>query len=175
MQTHGERMLLRLRDFQQAKGQGRSPLRKAGDSAHRIDEQRDGVRLSLDFEEVDKLGLRMRRFQAAMANPAETFDLARLRRQAEEIARRVSYLTENIALIEIDQSHGKAQLRSQAPLQEKSGKSYFEILLNGNHSLSLCRYEISGSASPRQLVAFGTTQEIFERLVNDFVAVLSLG
>jgi hypothetical protein len=172
MKTFGERLLARMLAVPQARNHRETNHRS------RIEEERDGVRVFVEFDDVDKIGMRMRQLYAENAKPfvdAE-LDTGRLRRQADEIVRRVTYLTEQIELIELDQHNGKAQLRSKHPQREKERTSFFEILFDGNHKLSLRRYESSGKAlaSRRVGIAFELTHDIFNRLVSDLVAVLAI-
>lgn len=179
--TPGERMMARVREGRQTKGQSRGPGRQtaagpAGDAGYVIEEDHDGVRLRADFHDIDKFSLQLRSFEAALSNPPQPahFNLERLRRQVDAIKRRVSYLLENFDLIEFDEHNGVAQLRSAPPAHEERTISFYEIFLRGNHALSICRYEVSGTPALRKVVPVGITQEAFERLANDFVAVLFL-
>lgn len=173
MKTPGEKMLARLR----AVGKEKSPLQN-DHPALRVEAEHEEFRLMVEFEDIDKIGLRLRRFGAQKASPFAdaTFDLARLRRQADEVVRRVSYLTEDVALIELDEKNGQAQVRSARGKNDQKNAGYYEILLNGNDSLSFCRYKIAGdnSRAARSAVPIIMTHDIFERLVNDLAAVLSI-
>jgi len=173
MKTFGERLLTRMLTVPQARNH-----REAVHHA-RVEEERDGVRVFVEFDDVDKIGARLRHLYVENVKPFvdATLDADRLRRQADEIVRRVTYLTEQIELIELDKRNGKAQLRSKLSRRENERASFYEILLDGNYKLTLRRYEFSveASASRRIGVMFEMTHDIFNRLVSDFVAVLDVG
>ena len=172
MKTFAERLLTRMLAV--------PPARNHREVTHhsRVEEERDGIRVFVEFDDVDKIGVRMRRLHVENVKPFidAALDVDRLRRQADEIVRRVSYLTEQIELIELDKRNGKAQVRSKLPRRENERTSFFEILLDGNYKLTLRRYEFSVevSASRRIGIAFEVTHDIFNRLVSDFVAVLAV-
>lgn len=172
MKTFGERLLTHMLAVPQARNH-REAIHHA-----RVEEELDGVRVFVEFDDVDKIGVRMRRLYVENVRPFVdvALDADRLRRQADEIVRRVSYLTEQIELIELDKRNGKAQLRSKLPQRETERASFFEILLDGNYKLTLRRYEFSVevSASRRIEIAFEMTHDIFTRLVSDFEAVLAV-
>ena len=176
MKTLGEKMLARVRDFPQAKSSWHGPAQPHEEAIYRLEEEAEGFRLCGEFVDADKLSVQALRLQVAAAQAPEAiaFDARRLRHQAEEIVRRASYLTEKLELVELDQNNGKAQIRSSAPRREPHGTSYFEIVLMGNRELSICRYEYAEHAASRQPVSFVIAQEMIERLVNDFIAVLSM-
>jgi len=173
MKTFGERLLSRMLAIPQARNH------REGGHHSRVEEERDGVRVFVEFDDVDKIGVRLRRLHVESVKPFvdAALDADRLRRQADEIVRRVSYLTEQIELIELDKRTGKAQLRSKLPQRENERASFYEILLDGNYKLSLRRYEFSAEApaSRRIGIAFEMTHDIFNRLVSDLVAVLEIG
>jgi hypothetical protein len=178
MKTLGEKAAARLRHLRQAKSSWHGPVLQPGDSVSCIEEESSGYRLRLELDDADKLSLQARALQVSKSTastPAQ-FDADRLRRQADEVARRVTYLTEKIRLVELDQHNHTAQLRSVSPMHDKDGMSYFEILLSGNHALSLRRYQMSeqGTSSQRVGVAFVISQELFERLVDDFIEALEV-
>lgn len=164
-----ERMAARLHSLRHA-------MQSKGEAGYVVEELWDGMRLHAEFHEIDKLSLQLRFFEAAVDNPPPptSVDRERLRRQADAIKQRVSYLLEDFRVIELDEQNGLAQLRSVPPALEQRSICYYEILLRGNHSLSLCRYEASGTPSTRRVVPASVTQEAFARLCDDFVAVLSL-
>ncbi len=172
MKTFGERLLARMFSVPPARNH-----REMNHCPH-VEEERDGVRAFVEFDDVDKIGTRLRHLHVEGVKPFANaeFDADRLRRQAAEIVRRVTYLTEQIELIELDQHTGKAQLRSKQPQREKERTSFYEILLDGNHKLSLRRYEFSNqtTASRRVGITFEMTHYIFNRLVSDLVAVLAM-
>lgn len=173
MTTLGERILARVFAARQATNHW-----QAGHPVLRAEEESGGVRVAVEFVDVDRIGLRLRRLHAERITPFvdAAYDPDRLRRQAEEIARRVSYLTERLGLIEFDAHHGRAQLRSTPPRRDTAHHSFYEIILTRNHQVAFCRYESADKdvPSPRAVVAFEITHDMFSRLVNDLAATLTV-
>jgi hypothetical protein len=172
MKAYGEKLLERMFAAPQTTNH------RLGGHVLRVVEESGGIRLAVEYHEVDKIGLRLRSLRAERAGPFvdAAFDAVRLRRQAEDLARRISYLTEQIQLVELDTQNGRAQLRSAPPRRENGRLIFYEILFEQNHHLSFHRYEHVDKArsSRRAAVAFELTHGIFRRLVDDFAAVLTI-
>jgi hypothetical protein len=93
-----------------------------------------------------------------------------LKRTAEVLSSRLTYLLEPISPIEIDSEGCLVQLRSNPPQKESDRTSYYELLVARSGELSLCRYARSSGQS-RQMIAAQVTREVLVRLVADFSAV----
>lgn len=93
----------------------------------------------------------------------------RVKRVAESVTRRVTYLLEPIHPIETDAEACVVQLRSTKPDDRGGVRSYYEILVRTGGSVSLRRYE-AARGQLRQAVAMNLTHEIVARLADDFVA-----
>lgn len=98
----------------------------------------------------------------------EQLDSTQLKELGEQLAKRVTYLLEQIRPIEIDGQAATLQLRSQRPQQHQNGKRYYEVLAQPG-SILLCRYEKSPAAS-RKRVPANVTREVMIQLVSDFEA-----
>ncbi len=173
MKTFGEKILDRLHQTRQIWNLQPAPAKNGQAASFLIEQSWDGLQLRLELEDLDKLSLRLRQIELRAANPSPALDVERLRRQAHALTRR-PWLGDTIELIELDEHLGKAQLRSQPPLREKDRISYFEIRLDGHHSLTLCRYTAARDSASREVCAFGITLDVFERLLTAVAAVLGI-
>ena len=93
-----------------------------------------------------------------------------MRKVAEALSARLTYLLEPIQPIEVDPDHCVVQMRSNPPQRNENRTSYYELLVARGGQLSLCRYE-KDTSSIRQCVPAQVTLEVFWRLLGDFSAV----
>jgi hypothetical protein len=173
MKTFGEKVLDRRHQPRSAWNLQPAPAQEGLAPSFLIEQSLEGLHLRFELEDLDKLSLRLRQIELHAVNPLPVVEVERLRRQANAFTRR-SWLGDKIELIELDEHSGKAQLRSHPPLREKDRISYFEIRLDGHHSLSLCRYSAARGFASREVCAFGITLEVFERLLTDMAAALNI-
>jgi hypothetical protein len=96
--------------------------------------------------------------------------IGEIKRVAEELAARLTYLLEAIRPIEVDPEQCVVQLRSSPPRREEDKSSYYELIVERSGSLSLRRYE-KQSGDVRRQVPMLLTREVFRRLVGDFATV----
>ena len=98
-----------------------------------------------------------------------------LQRQAEQIVKRLTYLTEPLALVELDEVEGVAQVRSAPPSQDGETVTYWEAELQARpHSqVRLSRYCWSPEISGRELVAHPIAFARLAQIAEDLA--LSLG
>jgi hypothetical protein len=97
--------------------------------------------------------------------------MERVKKISGALSTRLTYLMEPISPIEADLDSCTLQLRSMPPKQGEQGTIYYELLVKRGGSLSLQRY----MAKPGQMrlpIAAQVTREVFQRLADDFVAVL---
>ena len=91
-----------------------------------------------------------------------------LRAWAERIAGRASGLLESLKVLEIDDTHSVAVLRSDKPARKGETIAYYEVRLTGTTAASVRRYQIIAKANqPREQVAFAVTHEALAKLVGD--------
>lgn len=94
-----------------------------------------------------------------------------LRSWAELAAKRTTGLLESLAVYEIDDGRGEAILRSQTPTQRAGQVGFYEVVLRGTASATLCRYTASHQpGSHRQQVAFALTHEAMAKVAEDLTA-----
>jgi len=92
-----------------------------------------------------------------------------VKRVAEALAGRLSYLLEPIRTIEADVDTCTVQMRSLPPRQTEDGtRSYYELQVSGGGKLSLCRY-VKEPDQSRRTVPVQVTREVFSRLITDFI------
>ena len=95
-----------------------------------------------------------------------------LKKIAEQLSARLTYLLEPISPIETDAQGCVVQMRSNPPHKDADRTSYYELLVSRSGELSLCRYTRPAGA-PRQLIAAHVTREVLLRLAADFAAVVA--
>jgi hypothetical protein len=102
----------------------------------------------------------------------ETTELAtatafELQAASADLAKRVNYLLEPIAPIELDAGGCSVQMRSNPPQKDDNGRRYYELLIRRGGTIALCRYE-KQPGQPRVRIPAVLTHEVIGRLVDDF-------
>ena len=92
-----------------------------------------------------------------------------LKKTAEQLSAKLTYLLEPISPIEVDAAGCVVQLRSNPPQKEADRTSYYELLVTRDGHISLSRYSRTGKQG-RELIAAHVTREVLLRLVGDFAA-----
>jgi hypothetical protein len=126
-------------------------------------------RFECDLSAVDGIGAAVERFSFHTRRLTGS-SLEKLKKIGEDLSRRVTYLLEPIAIIEIDAEGVTVQLRSAPPSQEDGVTSYYELTISEG-GLDLSRYE-SRSGQPRHAVPAKFTHEALRRLAKDIVAAV---
>ena len=90
---------------------------------------------------------------------------------AKTLSKRLGYLLESISPMEVDEGACVVQMRSNPPHKDDDGTRYYELVV-ARGELTLCRFA-RVSNQPRTVVAANVTREVFERLVEDFVAAVA--
>jgi hypothetical protein len=94
-----------------------------------------------------------------------------LKKTAEQLSARLTYLLEPISPIEVDAHGCVVQMRSNPPQKDADRTSYYELLVSRSGELSLYRYSrIPGQS--REPIAAHVTREVLARLAADFAAVI---
>ncbi len=131
----------------------------------------DGAdRFRSELVELDRLGCSFIHF--AVETPRlEAASVDRLKKVAQTLAERITYLLEPVTAVEVDAERAVVQMRSKPPQKDDDGTVYYELLVERGGSISLCRFKkVTGSA--RHVAPAHVTREVFARLVGDFCAVL---
>jgi hypothetical protein len=85
---------------------------------------------------------------------------------AHAIAARTAGLIEPLRVVELDEVSQKALLRSEKPARRDGKATYYEVVVQGTQSASLCRYQANEESTPRrEQIAFVLTHEVVANLV----------
>jgi hypothetical protein len=127
--------------------------------------QHDGAQVTLNVADFDRLGLML---NGVKIEWSEALSAAETKAFAERIAQRVTYLTEDLALVEWTEQNADAMLRSTPQEMQGQRSDYFELCLWGGRALQLCRYRPLADKAGREVIPFHLTADLLERLLNDF-------
>jgi hypothetical protein len=132
-----------------------------------------GVDLAVDVTAADSMSCSCREFR--MRVPALSGagpDV--LKKWAEDLCARVTYLLEQIGPLEIDIEGKQVLIRSKAPDKRDNATAFYEILLQsqGAGLFTLRRYRRDGKSAPREHVDLRTTHELLEKLADDLIATI---
>ncbi|WP_296461659.1 hypothetical protein, partial [Rubinisphaera sp.] len=94
-----------------------------------------------------------------------------IKRWADDLSRRITYLLEQIGPIEFDDQAGSAMIRSNQPTQLPSGAVYYEFVLQSasKNAVTINRFEIVKGQPGRKRVTLQLTHEVLVKLVNDLL------
>jgi len=120
-----------------------------------MDEVRDGVKVTTDVEATDLLGMLVRRIQLESPRKGD------LRKQAQEVVEKITYLGSELKVIEVDGVSNAVQIRSKKPAEN----GYVEVILRGGNFLSL----------ERKPEALHISKGDFERLIQELTEIISRG
>ncbi len=125
----------------------------------------DGWNVTVAAECVDVVGCRI--LELSLRRTAE-MPAVELKTRAEQACQRVTGLMEPLRLVEVDGTRNTALLRSEEPGQLGDERYYYEVLLEGDGSSVMRRYQAPREGQPRrQQVAFTLTHEALAKLVRD--------
>jgi hypothetical protein len=132
-----------------------------------------GMSLTVEFTAVDSMSCSFTEialFVPALQNAA--FDA--LKKWAQSLSQRLTYLLENIGPLEFDPDAGEVLIRSTPPSQLASGTQYFEIILSSHTSgtFTLRRYMSVKGQPGRQSVDITVTHEVLLKLTDDLLATI---
>lgn len=129
-----------------------------------------GITLTIDFTAIDSLGCTFR--ELALDVPAlqnSAFDA--LKKWAEQLSQRITYLLEHLAPLEFDPAAGEVMIRSVPPDTLPDGTQYYEVLLQSHSGgrFSLKRFRSEKGTPGRTQVEMHTTLEVLLKLADDLV------
>ena len=119
----------------------------------KIEDEFDGVKMCVEVEAVDQLGLLLKRVQ--MEAPSRT---GVLQNQARAVVEKVTYLGGPLKVIEVDGVSNAAQIRSGKPENDH----FVEVILRGGNWLALER---------RPAGALHISKGNFRRLIEDLAGI----
>lgn len=124
-----------------------------------------GWTVAVTAERVETVGCQLWELSLRRAAASPAIDI---RARAEEISRRVTGLLEPLHVLEVDQGRNVALLRSEQPGQHGESRFYYEVMVEGNGSASVRRYQAPQQGEPRrQQIVFTLTHEALTKLVRD--------
>lgn len=129
----------------------------------------------LEFTDHDRYSVALLSLEVGSGMPAEADTRAYLSSRAAEIARRLSYLEEALAVWELDGSEAIAQLRSSPPQREEQELSYWEVVLKAGSqpSASIARYRWAPGMTEREQIQYPATFALVGRLTESLAAALT--
>jgi hypothetical protein len=129
---------------------------------------------ALEFFDYDRYSITLRTLAVGSGTPAPDDARAYLSAHAAEIARRMSYLEEPLAVWELDGDEHMAQLRSSPPQREGEETLYWEVTLQAGPQpgARLTRYRWLPGMPERELVAYPATFALIARMLDSLSAGL---
>ncbi len=124
--------------------------------------------LELMFHAVDRLGCSLNQIRLTAPQLAQK-SLDELRQWADELCRKVTYLSEQLGPLEVDAVDRQVLIRSTPPDRSATETRYYEIQLQtlGGGQFCLKRYAAEKNPPQRSQVEFVLTHEILKKLVQD--------
>ncbi|HZZ27219.1 MAG TPA: hypothetical protein VFE46_04360 [Pirellulales bacterium] len=123
-------------------------------------------RLSAEIVALDGLALAFEHI-TVVSDAMASAPIEQLKKVADALSKRLTYLLEPISPIEIDADQCVVQLRSNPPQRDDNGTRYYELLVRRGGEISLRRFQKQPGGA-RQTVPAQVTREVFLRLIEDF-------
>lgn len=139
---------------------------------YRIEEEFNRVRVFVELEAFDRLGLLVRRIEARkLAPPVEASAVEGvLRKQAQSVIERITYLNEDFRVVEVDATSACVQLRSELPQKRGNQLYFFNMILREGNALLLERLRRgSKGENSTEVVSTNLAKDAFVRLIQDLV------
>jgi hypothetical protein len=132
------------------------------------------LRATLEFSDYDRYSLTLRALTVGAGNSAMDDVRAYLSATAAEIARRLSFLEEPLAVWELDGGERAAQLRSSPPQREGDAVTYWEVTLwaGDEPGARAVRYQWSPGMAEREVLAYPATFALVARMADGLAAAL---
>jgi hypothetical protein len=129
----------------------------------------DGGSLSLSLTEAGPVGVAFTELHYTCGDRSERSPEAQ-RAWADRLAARVTYLMEPLVVVEHDREGGAVDIRSKAPSVRPDRRTYYEIRLRRDGTLTMARVAYDEAARRRNPVPCQMTLEALERLADDLAA-----
>jgi hypothetical protein len=132
------------------------------------------LRAQLEFSDHDRYSLTLRKLTVGAGDVAPNDARVYLSAAAAEVARRLSFLEEPLAVWELDGGERVAQLRSSPPLREGEAVTYWEVTLSSGDapSASAVRYQWSPGMAEREVLAYPATFALIARMADGLADAL---
>jgi hypothetical protein len=132
------------------------------------------LRAKLEFSDYDRYSLTLRELTLGAAGGAPNDARAYLSATAAEVARRLSFLEEPLAVWELDGAERMAQLRSSPPQREGDAVTYWEVTLwaGDEPGARAVRYQWSPGMAEREVLAYPATFALIARIADGLAGAL---
>jgi hypothetical protein len=132
------------------------------------------LRAKLEFSDHDRYSLTLRELTVGAGGAVPNDARAYLSATAAEVARRLSFLEEPLAVWELDGGERVAQLRSSPPQREGDTVAYWEVTLwAGNEpGARAVRYQWSPGMAEREVLAYPATFALIARMADGMADAL---
>jgi hypothetical protein len=126
-----------------------------------------GAEARLAFFDRDRYSVTLRELTVGSGAAAPADARAFLSATAAEVARRLSFLEEPLAVWELDGGEGMAQLRSSPPQRDGAELSYWEVTLTAAEPAArAARYRWAPGMAEREPVAYPATFSLIGRMAD---------
>ena len=136
------------------------------DQATDIRASDENLRMNLKLADWGRLGCLLARLDIEHTHEG------RLKIDAAQISKRISYLEERLEIIESEGGEGRTILRSSPPRVDGEVISYFEVVLERSTRLSLVRYSYDPKIEERKPAPAPLARNTLERLVGDLITMV---
>jgi hypothetical protein len=126
------------------------------------------LRVKLEFSDHDRYSMTLRELTIEFGAAGLLDARGYLSAAAAEVARRLSFLEEPLAVWELDGGERVAQLRSSPPQREGDTVTYWEVTLwSGDEpGARAVRYQWSPSMTEREVLAYPATFALIARMAD---------
>jgi hypothetical protein len=132
------------------------------------------LRAQLEFSDHDRYSVALRELTIGAGGAAPLDARAYLSATAAEVARRLSFLEEPLAVWELDGGERTAQLRSSPPQREGDEVAYWEVTLwaGDEPGARAVRYHWSPGMAEREVLVYPATFALIARVADGLAAAL---
>ncbi len=141
-------------------------LKSDGEKAFRFTHICQAQELRVEFADIDRYSAVVMAIEVALIEPSAQTSRVASKQQALDLSERLSYLCNELNVLEIDSEHDCVQLRSALVEHDDGSRSYFELQLRGDF-LSLHKYRVYNLQ--RKQTSFLLSHDVLARLVNDLL------
>ncbi|MFN0054602.1 MAG: hypothetical protein ACKV0T_20710 [Planctomycetales bacterium] len=125
-----------------------------------------GAAIEVDLSALEGMGCAIRELRGTLPRLADATAEA-WRAWGEDLCRRVTYLLEPLALLEVDSQTPGILIRSLLSANHTEPARYYELRSESAGTVRLRRYAVEPHASQRTPLEFQVTLEVLEKLARD--------
>jgi len=132
------------------------------------------LRATLDFSDQDRYSVALRELAIGFGGAAPADARSYLSATAAEVARRLSFLEEPLAVWELDGDERMAQLRSSPPQREGDTVAYWEVTLwaGDEPGARAVRYQWAPGMAEREVLVYPATFALVARMADGLAEAL---